>query len=56
MFNPTNQMWDCAYCSSKFTLEEMQRSTNPEPVQQEANMVDQLLPEDTIGDVDLYRC
>ena len=26
-FNPTNQMWDCEYCASKFTLEEMQ---NPE--------------------------
>lgn len=56
MFNPTNQMWDCSYCSSKFTLEEMQKSTSSEPVQQEAHMVDQLLPEDTIGDVDLYRC
>lgn len=56
MFNPTNQMWDCAYCSSKFTLEEMQRSINPEPMQQEANLVGQLLPEDTIGDVDLCCC
>ena len=25
MFNPANQMWDCTYCFSKFTLEEMQR-------------------------------
>ena len=27
-FNPENQMWDCAYCSSKFTLEEMQQGRN----------------------------
>lgn len=53
-FNPENQMWDCAYCSSKFTLEEMQQSRNvPE---EQPNMVDQFLPEDTIGDVDVYCC
>ena len=27
-FNPKNQTWDCAYCGSKFTLEEMQKYEN----------------------------
>lgn len=27
-FNPLNQMWDCEYCASKFTLEEMKNYRN----------------------------
>ena len=27
-FNPLNQMWDCEYCYSKFTLEEMKAYKN----------------------------
>ncbi len=53
-FNPINQMWDCSYCGSKFTLEQMQQHNNASSVKE--NMVDQLMPESTIGDVDLYRC
>ena len=27
-FNPVNQLWECAYCSSKYTLDEMQQQNN----------------------------
>lgn len=27
-FNPKNQMWDCEYCASKYTLEEMKKYSN----------------------------
>lgn len=27
-FNPVNQMWDCMYCGSKFSLEDMQKYKN----------------------------
>ena len=27
-FNPKNQKWDCEYCGSNFTLEEMQKHNN----------------------------
>lgn len=53
-FNPANQMWDCSYCASKFTLEQMQQHNNAST--QESNTVNQLMPESTIGDVDVYRC
>lgn len=53
-FNPTSQLWECGYCSSKYTLEQIQQSNNV--VVDEPNVVDALLPEDTIGDVDVYRC
>lgn len=55
-FNPTNQMWDCEYCASKFTLEEMQKNSSVEDEANTSNFVDQFLPEDTIGDVDVYNC
>lgn len=53
-FNPVNQMWDCEYCASKFTLEDMQKYNNAS--NQEANTVDQLMPESSLNNVDVYRC
>lgn len=53
-FNPVNQMWDCSYCGCKFSLEDMQKHNNASSEQ--ANVVDQLMPETTINDVDLYHC
>lgn len=32
-FNPVNQTWDCDYCGSKFTLEEMQKYSNASSVE-----------------------
>lgn len=36
-FNPKSQMWECEYCGSKFTLEEMQKHKNASS--EEANTV-----------------
>lgn len=51
-FNPNNQMWDCEYCGSKFTLEEMQKHDNAS--NEEANDVEFL--EDSVEEIDVYRC
>lgn len=51
-FNPVNQMWDCEYCGSKFTLEEMQRHDNAS--NEDANEVELL--EDSVEEIDVYRC
>lgn len=51
-FNPKNQMWDCGYCGSKFTLEEMQKHDNASTVA--ANEVK--APKKTGENLDVYRC
>lgn len=51
-FNPKNQMWDCEYCGSKFTLDEMKKHTNAST--DEANKVD--VSTSKLDDMDVYRC
>ncbi len=56
-FNPKNQMWDCEYCGSKFTLEQMQKYNNAsskEANNKKENQVEK--PEKTIDGLDVYRC
>ena len=54
-FNPVNQMWDCSYCGSKFTLEQMQQYNNVSVVSSN-DVVSQLVPESVMKNIDLYRC
>lgn len=51
-FNPKNQMWDCEYCGSKFTLEEMKKHKNAsaDEVNKEISTFKKL------DDMDIYRC
>lgn len=51
-FNPTNQMWDCEYCGSKFTLEQMQQYSNASS--EDVNKVEEQVVEKM--DIDVYRC
>lgn len=51
-FNPENQKWDCEYCGSKFTLEEMKKYENAST--EEANSVDKSF--EKLEDMDIYRC
>lgn len=53
-FNPKNQMWDCEYCASKFTLEEMQKHSNASS--EKANVVNQTMPTEKLENLDVYRC
>ena len=53
-FNPVNQLWDCQYCGSKFTLEEMQKHDNASNVS--VNVVEQVMPEETMNNIDIYHC
>lgn len=56
-FSPTDQMWICGYCSSKYSLEQLeQMQSKISVVQEDEQVVEQVLPESTIGDVDVYRC
>ena len=52
-FNPKNQKWDCEYCGSNFTLEEMQKHNNASS--EKANTVVEVKTED-IGAMDIYHC
>ena len=51
-FNPVNQKWDCEYCGSKFSLEEMQQHSNASTV--EANTV--VVNVEKMGEMDMYHC
>ena len=53
-FNPKNQKWDCEYCGSKFTLEEMQKHNNASS--EEANEVKSNVKVEKIDGLDVYRC
>lgn len=54
-FNPKNQMWDCEYCGSKFTLEEMQKHENAST--EKANTAKKAATVKKTGvDLDVYRC
>ncbi len=52
-FNPKNQMWDCEYCGSKYTLEQMKQYQNAS--REEAHIP---IKEETqkIENMDVYRC
>ena len=51
-FNPVNQKWDCEYCGSKFSLEDMQQHNNASTVQ--ANTV--VVNVEKMGEMDMYHC
>lgn len=54
-FNPKNQKWDCMYCGSKFSLEEMQQHENASS--KKANTVE--TPQGTkkkLEEMDVYHC
>lgn len=53
-FNPKNQMWDCEYCGSKFTLEEMQKYDNASS--KEANEKPKEKEYKKLENLDVYRC
>jgi len=47
-FNPTNQLWDCQYCGSKFTLDQMKEKNTA------ANNSNNTKEE--IKNIDVYQC
>ncbi len=49
VFNPATQTWDCTYCGSKFTLEQMKEHNNASNV--EANTVNT-----SNNELDMYAC
>lgn len=51
-FNPKNQMWDCEYCGSKFSLEQMQQYNNASSIS--ANVQDK--PFKKLENMDVYKC
>lgn len=54
-FNPVNQMWDCGYCGSKFTLEQMQQHSNASS-QQVNTVVQSSVKNNSVENIDVYRC
>lgn len=56
-FNPKNQKWDCKYCGSKFTLEEMQKYQNASSKEEnkKAETKKSTKKEET-EDLDIYHC
>lgn len=55
-FNPKNQMWDCEYCGSKFTLEEMQKHNNASSKQENTKTDTIEKTYKKIDNLDVYRC
>lgn len=54
-FNPKNQKWDCEYCGSKYTLEEMKKYDNASS--DEANNLDiKLNSSKKLEEMDVYHC
>lgn len=51
-FNPKNQKWDCEYCGSKFTLEEMKKYNNASS--DKANK--KTMPKKKLDNLDVYTC
>lgn len=51
-FNPKNQKWDCEYCGSKFTLEEMQKYNNASS--EKANQKKE--QKKKLDNLDIYTC
>ena len=52
-FNPKNQMWDCQYCGSKFSLDEMKKYENAST--DKANEVKDVLDK-SLEELDMYHC
>lgn len=52
-FNPKNQKWDCEYCGSKFTLDEMKKYNNASS--EKANKKS-TSSKKKLKDLDIYRC
>lgn len=52
-FNPKNQKWDCEYCGSKFTLEEMKKYNNAS--NDKVNKTKEK-PIKKLDNLDVYRC
>lgn len=52
-FNPKNQMWDCEYCGSKFSLEEMKKYDNAS--NEKANDASAVKTKSD-GNLDVYSC
>lgn len=55
VFNPTSQMWECGFCSEKFTLGQMQQRNN-DISNQSYNEVQGVVPDSSIKNFSLYRC
>lgn len=52
-FNPKSQMWDCEYCGSRFTLEEMQKYNNASSEQVNKKIEK---PVKKLEKMDVYHC
>ena len=52
-FNPKNQRWDCEYCGSKYTLEEMQKYNNASSKKENESITP---TGKKIDGLDVYRC
>lgn len=55
-FNPKNQKWDCEYCGSKFTLEEMQKYNNASSEEANSNAAEAKKVEKKLDGLDTYKC
>lgn len=56
-FNPKNQKWDCKYCGSKFTLEEMQKYQNASSKEANTkNSKKNIKNQEKPNDLDIYHC
>lgn len=53
-FNPVNQKWNCDYCGSSFSLEEMQKYSNASSAK--ANTVNAQASEEKMENMDMYHC
>ncbi len=53
-FNPKNQKWDCEYCGSKFSLEEMKKYQNASS--EESNTQKKKKKQKKLEDLDVYTC
>lgn len=54
-FNPRNQMWDCTYCGSKFTLDEMKKYKNASTEDANSKSKVKTSTKNT-EEVDIYQC
>lgn len=52
-FNPKNQMWDCEYCGSKFSLEQMMEHHNASSIKANTQS-DKTFKK--LENMDVYRC
>ena len=55
-FNPKNQMWDCSYCGSKFSLEEMKKHHNASNENVNSVSKGKNSKKENLKDLDVYHC